>query len=205
MALRNSQTKSEFMYDIPSPIYSLGVSSRVNTKNNTAEAKQERYAKRMAEWQHDRQPPSSYYDSSETCISSKKKIKTSAESVSDTQNSDEVVPSSMPDLGNSTEDENRRQRFSARLMNKSQQRSAQAGKANSEVAIHTLDRSIYENELEIEKIKEHRGKLIKEVKRIRDLVSQDDSTIRTYERANMQLKTQKENHRMHAFKLDHDP
>lgn len=69
------------------------------------------------------------------------------------------------------------------------------------VAVRTLDSSIHSNDMEIEKTKEHKSKLKREIERLYGLVSADNAAIRTYERANMQLKTQRETLQKRAFGL----
>ena len=73
------------------------------------------------------------------------------------------------------------------------------------IAERTLEAGIHSNEEKIEKIKEHRDNLLKQLHRLHFLVSNDESDIRFYERANMQLKNQIEDLRQQAFEFRYRP
>lgn len=196
--------KTAFLYEIPEPIMSaLGVSNRNNTKTQNTECRQDRAIRKHAEWPHDRQPPetSTFYPSPRSSGEKRRKTSPSQESVPNSQTDDEVVKSSLPDA-KATEPPGIGPRFSSRLVSKGLQRSTFRAKEHAGVAVRTLESSMHANDLEIEKIKEHRSKLIKEIKRLQDLVSNDDAVVRTYERANMDLKSQKENIQKSAFAMD---
>jgi hypothetical protein len=196
--------KGSFMYHIPSPFSSPRISTHNNTKTTTADQKQDKALKKAMEWQHDHQPPSSYYASTsvESNRDKKGKANPSQESVSDSHTEDnEVVPSSLPEPG---EESRQVQRFSSRLLSRQKAGKPVRGKSvdsrqHWKSSKRTLGESIYVNNLQIEKIKDHRGKLKREIKRLCDLVSNDDSEIRTLERANMQLETQRETLRRLLF------
>ena len=194
--------KPGFLYDIPNTSSTPAVSSRGNTKIFRGDPKQTRRQQKLDSWPHDHQPPSSFYSSTESGQSKKLKSSASQDSVPDSQADDtEIVPSSLPQSGDEAA---HMHRFSSRLMEKDLQCSkskwgAGSSKEDADTAIRTLESSIHENDLEIEKTKEHRSKLLKEITRLQDLASTDESVIRTYERANMSLKSRKEEIKKRKF------
>jgi hypothetical protein len=68
-------------------------------------------------------------------------------------------------------------------------------------AVRTLEEKIHKNEIEIEKIKEKKSDLKKQIHRLQYLVLSKDADIRFFKRANIQLKTQKEDLQQQAFNL----
>jgi hypothetical protein len=197
--------KSTFLYELPSPCTSPIISTRNTMKNQAPDAKQDKIAKRMAEWPHDHQPPSSFYNSTRSSCDKKIKRQSSQDSVPATQTEDsDFVPCSLAQSDGVA----RQQRFSPRLVQKDRERVRQGRKATSSkervnIAVRTLERSIHKNDLQIEQTEEHKMILMKEIKQLQDRVAQDESVIRTYKRANMQLKTQREELRKRAFDMNY--
>ena len=198
--------KQTFMYDLPSPLSPPRVSNRNISKSQPQESRQDKHAKKLMEWQHDHQPPSSYYESSDSNSSKRKKVNPSQHNAGGSQN--EVIPSSIPE----SEYDAHVHRYSFRIAEKRKREQQSSGTVMSDtsprdyaITVRTLETRIHSNETEMEKIKEHRDNLLKQLHRLHFLVSNDESDIRFYERANMQLKNQIEDLRQQAFEFKYRP
>lgn len=189
--------KPTFLYDLPSPCTSPRVSTRNTSKIPTPESKKDKNLNLPLEWPHDRQHTSSFFDSSASNACKKRKTKSSQDSVPDSQN--EVIPSSLP----ASEDNAHGHRFSFRIADRREREKKSQGNStdprDTAIAMRTLESNIYSNEVKMEKIKEHKSNLLKQIHRLQYLVLNDEADIRFYERTNIQLKTQREELQQRAF------
>lgn len=195
--MESKGSKSTFLYELPSPYASPRVSTRNTSKMPTPESKKDKNLKKLMEWPHDHQPSSSFYDSTGSNASKKRKARFSQDSVPDSQN--EVVPCSLP----AAEYDVHGYRYSFRIAEK-KEREKKSQEINTDprdidITMRTLESSIHSNEVKMEKIKDHRSDLLKQIHRIQYLVSNDEADIRFYERTNIQLKTQMEELKQRAF------
>jgi hypothetical protein len=163
----SKKAKPTFMYDLPSPRSLPRVSNRNTLKMQSQEPKQEKYTRKHMEWPHDHQPPSSFYESSESNAGKRKRINSEQHSLSYSQS--EVIPSSLQGY----EEDAHAQRFSFRIAERMKRKQQFSG-----------------DDLGYTSPREYKNAVLSR-----------DADIRFFKRANIQLKTQKEDLQQQAFNL----